>query len=268
MADAGTRVAGFADRLRRARFRAGIRLRYQVRPRIAAVRWFADRLPWEAWVRLCASDAASVVREIGRRSSRPMRFLQIGANEGRINDPIHDTVRARGWSGVLVEPLPHLFDQLVANYRDVPGLEFANVAIGHEDGRIPMFVVQPRSDDPEWATQIASLDRDVVLRHAYALPDLDDRIVTVDVECLRLSTLIDRYGVSRLDLLLTDAEGFDYEILRQVPLAAAWAPTFVVFESKHLGIAHYRETVARFSREGYRVVSLWPDAFAYRAPPV
>ena len=52
-------------------------------------------------------------------------FIQIGANLG--NNPydiIWRLVRERNWSGVLVEPLPHIFQQLKENYADVPNLHF------------------------------------------------------------------------------------------------------------------------------------------------
>lgn len=254
-------------RIRRARFRLRIWWQYRARARIGRIRWLAERLPWTVWCRLCAVDAERVVGEIGRRSRRPLRFVQIGSNNGRVNDPLNATVRARGWTGLLVEPLPRLFEELMANYADVPGLQFENVAVGEAEGEATIYTVSPRPGDPEWVDQIASLDRDVVLGHAYALPDLDDRIVPVTVACVPISTLVGRHDLSEIDLLHMDAEGYDYEIIRRIPLDARWAPRYLIFESKHMGNALYRETAARLRRAGYRVIDLWPDALAYRTAP-
>lgn len=216
---------------------------------------------------MCAWNAPTVVREIARRSSSSLCFVQIGSSDGVANDPLHDTVRSRGWSGLLVEPIPQLFEQLTANYRGVPGITTANVAIGTEDGKATIYAVDSRPGDPEWVDQIASLDREVVLRHAYALPGLESRIVPTEVESVRLSSLMAQQSVTSIDLLHIDAEGFDDEIIRQIEMHAPWAPRYLIYEKKHISAPRYLETRALLERAGYRLVEIWPDEFGYRLPP-
>jgi hypothetical protein len=105
------------------------------------------------------------------------------------------------------------------------------------------------------------------MRHAYALPDLDHRIIPVDVDAVPLRTLVVRYGLDSIDLMLTDAEGFDDEIVRQIDLKASWAPRFLIFEVKHSTIEGFRKTRGRLEEAGYTVVTLFPDALAYREAP-
>ena len=257
-------VAAHADRFR---FKTRLRWQYSVRPRLGGVTWLANRMPWTVWCVLCASGAEAVVHELGRRSSGPLRFVQVGSNEGVANDPLHETARARRWTGVLVEPLPHLFARLVENYQGVDGVSFVNAAIGPEDGTVTMYTVEAQEDDPEWVHQIASLDRDVVLRHAYALRDLESRIRPVEVECLSLGTLVARQGLVGVDLMHTDAEGYDKDIIEQIRFDAEWAPRFLLFEVKHMDREAYFATKARLEAAGYRLAGLWPDEFAYRTPP-
>jgi FkbM family methyltransferase len=216
---------------------------------------------------LCAWSAGPVVAEIGRRSGQPLQFLQIGSNDGLANDPLQATVRAWHWSGVLVEPIPALFSRLVANYAGVSGLAFCNVAIGNETGTTTMYTVARQPGDPGWVEQLASLSRDVVSRHAYALPDLERRIVPVEVECLGLAELVARGDLHRVDLLHIDAEGFDDTIIRQIPMNAAWAPQYLLFETKHMDRDCSLDTRARLKRAGYRVIDMFPDALAYRSWP-
>jgi FkbM family methyltransferase len=240
---------------------------FTVRPRVARVGWLAERLPWRWWCRLVPSDADAVVRELGRRSPRPLCVVQVGANDGVLNDPLHETIRARNWEGVLVEPVPRLFERLVANYAGVPGLRFAPVAIDEREGRRTMYMVRPQSGDPDWVEQIASFDRDVMRTHAYALADFDSRIVEVDVECITFATLVERYGLRSIDLLHIDAEGFDDRIIEQLQLDAGWAPNAIIFEKKHLGLDRYRAVKDRLRAAGYRFVNVLPDEVAYRSPP-
>lgn len=254
-------------RAKRTLFRLRIRWLYTVRPRLAAIGWLGPHLPWTLWCWLCAADAGAVVREIARRTDRPLRFVQIGSSDGVANDPLHETVRAHHWTGVLVEPLPHIFEQLVANYAGTTGVQFANLAIGADEGAITMYTVRPQAGDPYWVEQIASLDREVVRRHAYALPDLDSRIKPVEVQCMPLGAFVDRYQLDAIDLMHTDAEGYDYEIVSQIPLSASWAPRYLVFEAKHLARDRFLSLKARLGRAGYRFVWLGPDWFAYRDTP-
>ena len=130
-----------------------------------------------------------------------------------------------------------------------------------------MFTIDTRPTDPPWAGFIASLDRDNVLRHANVMPDVAERVRPVKVETVRLDTLLHRHGVERIDLMHVDAEGFDDHIVEQIDTRAPWAPRYVIFENKHLSPARYRRARAFLRERGYRVVNLWPDAFAYRKPP-
>jgi FkbM family methyltransferase len=251
----------------RARFQLALRWQYSVRRRLAGLTWLTHRLPWWMWCRLCAWEAPGVIRELAQRSGRPLRFVQIGSNEGVANDPLHETVRSHAWTGLLVEPLPHLFRQLTANYDGVPAISFANAAIAGEDGRITMYKVDARPGDPEWVDQIASLDREVILRHAYALPELEERIVSVEVQCRTLPSLVAQHELRTIDVLHIDAEGFDDQIISQIPIGAPWTPRYLLFEKKHMDADAYERTKRHLEAGGYRLVNLWPDEFAYRATP-
>ena len=247
-----------------ARFRVRMWWQFSIKQRLARQAWLAGRLSWRNWCLLCACYSAQVVREIARRAGRPLTFVQIGSNDGVLNDPLHGTIRSHGWSGLLVEPVPRLFEKLKANYQDVSGVRAANVAIGPVDGIATLYDVPGVPGDPDWVEQIASLDREVVLRHAYAVPDLERRIVPTEIESVRLSTLVTREGITAVDVMHIDAEGADDEIIRQIDMNAPWAPRYIVYESKHLDPGRYVANRTRLRAAGYSVVSIWPDELAYR----
>lgn len=263
----GTRQTGLVSAFWRRYFKARLKWQYGGRPRIGRITWLANRMAWPLWCRLCGTDGPTIVREIGRRSRGPLRFVQIGANDGVNNDPLSATVRAHRWSGVLVEPVPRMLERLVANYEGVPGLRFANVAIGPEEGTTTFYTVEGRPGEPAWADQISSLDRDVVLRHTYGISDLESRIVPIEIESVPLPSLVARYGLDSIDLLHVDAEGYDYEIVSQVQAGATWAPRYILFEVKHMGFDRWKVLKPKLRRAGYRFVNVWPDMFAYRERP-
>jgi FkbM family methyltransferase len=162
-------------------------------------------------------------------------FLQIGANDGEQRDPLRREVLRRDWTGMLVEPLPFVFERLRQNYAGIDRVRLLNVAVADLDGERPLFHLA-ESDDPSlprWYDALGSFRRDVVLRHRAFIPDIEERLVTTDVACVTPSTLLDRYGVGPVDLVQVDTEGYDYEILRRFPFERA-ASTLFIYEHHHL----------------------------------
>jgi len=237
------------------------------RRRVARLRWVNRRAPWRLWCALGAADALTVAWVVATRAGRPLRFLQIGSNDGVVHDPLHQVVRACHWTGVLVEPLPELFEKLVANYDGVPGLAFENVALGTEDGTTTMYKVDPRPGDPYWVALLASFDKDVILSQADVLRGVGSRLLEVAVETVTLETLVARNGLETIDFLHVDAEGYDHAVLEQIDFAAPWAPAFIVFEREHFDAATDRATRRRLGDAGYTCIDVWPDQLAYRVPP-
>jgi FkbM family methyltransferase len=83
-----------------------------------------------------------------REDPRPFFFLQVGAYDGVIDDPLHERVREGSWHGILVEPQPSHFRRLMENYAGVEGLTFINAAISEEGGPRRMFVIQDETGTP------------------------------------------------------------------------------------------------------------------------
>ena len=184
----------------------------------------------------------------------------------KANDPLHDVIRSYQWSGILVEPMPGLFEQLVGNYEGVSGLRFFHVAVGGGEGKMTMYSVDPRPEDPNWVMQLTSFDRDVVMSHSDELSKLASRIFTVEVESRTVASLIAETDLTNVDFVHIDAEGFDDQIIRDLPLSASWAQ-FLIFEKKHLSRTRYSDLKRLLRQEGYKVVNLWPDDLASRDPP-
>jgi FkbM family methyltransferase len=144
-------------------------------------------------------------------------FIEIGANDGVEDDHLRPFIVENEWSGIMVEPVPHLFERLRRNYAGLERVVLENVAIADRDGRVPFY--HPPEGDFD---KIGSFSRETTLRLARALqfPDLDDRIVTTEVPCLSFESQCRRHHVERLDLLVVDTEGYDFEILKRIDFSA------------------------------------------------
>ena len=58
------------------------------------------------------------VKELNEKLQGKLCFLEIGAMDGIGHDALHKHISANSnWSGLLVEPLPDMFDKLKQNYK-------------------------------------------------------------------------------------------------------------------------------------------------------
>lgn len=179
-------------------------------------------------------------------------FLQIGAHDGKTDDHIHSFVRKYGWRGILVEPVKPLFDRLVENYRGAEGLIFENKAVAADNGSHTLFRVRDDADLPDWCSQLSSLRRDVVLRKSYLAPKFERYLIEEQVNCVSFANLMACHGVTRLDVILIDTEGYDFEILRQVDFDR-YRPRLVIYEQKHLSPAEKKQALRLLESHGYSV---------------
>ena len=181
-----------------------------------------------------------------------VRFLHIGAHDGVSDERLERYIREHGWRGVFVEPVPGLLRQLQENYRDLEGLRFENSAIAESNRMRPFFEVLPTPEMPHWVSQLSSLRKDVILAHADAVPGIEKRIVERPVSCISVETLLRKHEIDRIDVVLIDTEGYDYEIIRQLDLGEL-QPRIVIYEEKHLSLRDRNAARQRLTAAGYTV---------------
>ena len=196
-------------------------------------------------------------------------FVEIGSNDGEQHDHLRPHILARDWTGVMVEPVPYVFERLRRNYAHVGRVRLANVAIAERDGRVPFFHLSAPPEDlvaaglPDWYDGIGSLSREHLLAHRDHFPDLEERLVTSDVEALSYASLLARFGLEHVDLLVIDTEGHDARILRSIDFSAD-QPRLVVYEHFHLPRSERDAAAAHLRAAGYETLEEGFDTFALR----
>lgn len=191
-------------------------------------------------------------------------YLQIGAFDGVSGDPMYPLIEKHRLRGILVEPQRDAFERLKANYsRFGPeAFLFFNAAIADHDGTATLYRIKPEARGPEWLHQIASFDRNVVLRHSQVVPNLESFIETENVRCMTFATLFEKAGIRRVDMLQVDAEGYDHEVLRLFEIPTR-SPAIIRFEHKHLDPVDYGQTVGMLVDLGYRFTVSAESTLAY-----
>jgi FkbM family methyltransferase len=198
-------------------------------------------------------------------------FVQVGANDGVTGDPIHDYVIRYHWKGLLVEPLPDMFRQLSESYRRQDGLIFENVAISDAPGSRDMYRISAvglsSAQLPYWAKAIGSFfnDRNPLGGQSVSAADFE-RIrpfITVEkVRCDTLDNLLRKHGVTRIDVLQVDVEGYDYHILKQLDFRR-FRPKIIRIEWLNLPEDERRLTLALLKSQKYRMFLSGNDLIAF-----
>jgi FkbM family methyltransferase len=188
-------------------------------------------------------------------------FLQIGAHNGRDNDPIAPLVREHHWRGLLVEPQKQVFTRLLENYAGEKQLLFENAAIAEREGTFTLYAFEGASaEDP---ASMAASSR----RHYLTLNSEGRRgtITPIEVPALTLNGLLAKHGVERVDLLQIDTEGYDFQIIKMIDFNRI-KPQIIHFESNYLNRSQKEECVRIFDAQGYSFLTLGIDSIAYQQP--
>lgn len=198
--------------------------------------------------------------------------LQIGANDGLMEDPVHKIIVKLELPAVLVEPLPDTFERLKQNYAGRKSIFFENCAVSDKPGLAKIHRISSTTPGvPAWAHGLASFNRNVLLKHkhwdAFAhLPGgLDKYIETLEVPVCTVAQLLERNAqISKFTAMQIDTEGHDLSILKSAA-DANFFPPIINFEHKHLSMADQATGRELLAAQGYAFLSDSTDTLAYRA---
>ncbi len=197
-------------------------------------------------------------------------FVQIGANDGKTNDPIYPYVTKYGLRGIAIEAQPEVFLLLEKTYKEFPMVTCVNAAVSQTTEKKSFYTVKESVKTHEnysRITGIATFDKNT-LRHTIKnkLPNgaiIDDFIVENLVEATTLDVILGKYNVERVDLLQLDCEGYDYEIIKMFDFEK-FSPSIINFESGHFSLSDRKECEELLERHGYKWFRYGIDTCAYR----
>lgn len=191
-----------------------------------------------------------------------IRFLQVGANDGIRADPIRNIVLERQLRGVLVEPLPDMFQSLVANYAGQPNLVFENVAIGEAEGQQTIYRLPASADVPDLYHGSASFFKptlEKMMRKMRCTAPILEEVVPMTT----MKRLVDKHGLKDAELLLVDCEGYDAKIVFGA-FDAGMAPEVVCYEYMHLTPDEIDGCASMLLGRGYKLCHIGIDTIAIR----
>jgi len=202
------------------------------------------------------------------RDLHSLSFVQIGANDGVMADPLHDFIDRYAWKGILIEPQRREFQKLKRTYRKNRLVKFENAAIANRRGFMNLYKLEDdyiRGREETGATfqeltGIASLSR----KNSELGQGWVDRnsIVAEKVATVTFSDILKKYRIAEIDILQIDTEGHDGKILRQINFKAI-SPKVIHFEHKFLSTTEREQCDKLLRSAGYVLEELTYDAIAH-----
>jgi FkbM family methyltransferase len=167
-------------------------------------------------------------RELDR--GQPFIFVQIGANDGISFDKLFQFNRENKTSGLVVEPLSDMFERLCYNYRSRPSVKPVRAALHPTQRTVKLHRVRPdlMYKLPHWASGIGSLDPAWHDKCGIA----GDAMVEEEVPAMTFMELLKAHSITRLNLLQTDVEGFDAEVIAMIDFSVI-QPAVIKYECVH-----------------------------------
>jgi FkbM family methyltransferase len=191
-------------------------------------------------------------------------FLQIGANDGYMSDPLNLAIYRHRLSGTFVEPQPNYFRDLQNTYRGFADMRFLPYAISAEAGHMTMYTLDCESGAlPGWARGVGTLSRVQIEKFGDQIDDIQSYIRSDHVECITVTDLLTRTLHPDPDMLVVDAEGFDHLILSQFDFAKL-ATRLVIYETESMEPGHAAELAATFEACGFGLIEAGQDTVAVR----
>lgn len=156
-------------------------------------------------------------------------YIEAGANDGISQSNTHSLER-RGWLGLLVEPNPHKFNECVANRSQAN--TFENVALVSFD-----YQAETILGNFDEVTTVDSLTSQITIPLDYydehQLTATKEKYVgrkNIFVPVATLQSLLDKAGLTHIDFLSLDVEGYEKEAMNGLDFLRN-PPTYIRVET-------------------------------------
>ncbi len=162
-------------------------------------------------------------------------IVQIGAFNG--NDKVYDILKKEITAkALLIEPVPWIFEELKNNYKIIANpdrLFFDNSVINIYNGECEFYAINNKQYSENWATQLSSLKLTLIKEHEQFLNNNELEYQKLILPCINSLSLIKKYNITDIEFLKIDAEGLDYDLIKDWPYDKI-KPKYLQFEIVHL----------------------------------
>ncbi len=209
---------------------------------------------------------------------KPFNIIQVGANDGKYNDPIYDFVKEykNATNIMLVEPLETVRPYLEEHYSYHPSVEIVNKAIGdQESSSIQLYGIKKKYWDDidvgygdSWPnyrvpTGVTTKNKNQMLRWISENVRSDSNpkniIQKFDVKIANPNSLINKSDImDDVQLLQIDTEGMDDKIVYSF-FESDIEPNIINIECEYLNKEKQMKYDQKLQGKGYKVFNYTPN---------
>ena len=154
-------------------------------------------------------------------------FVEAGANDGYTQSNTYYLERFRNWRGVLIEPLPAVYERCRLERPASKVFCCALVANDYEGATAPMLAANLTS-----LVRGAQRSPEADEAHCRLGAQIQDTVVSeVDVPACRLTSVLDEAGAGRVGFLSLDVEGYELQVLNGLDIER-FRPRYLLVEAR------------------------------------
>ena len=183
-------------------------------------------------------------------------FIQVGAHDGLMHDPLYSFLSKNECSGILIEPQEEILKIFRDRYKNRSNLLYYSLAVHPDKPKVALYTIKNPINYSQtgWATILSNRLSNVKSKGELAIKE---------VKAMPLMDIIKRSKFKTIDLLQIDTEGFDYEVLKMFNFKF-FKPILVQFEYIHLSKNDYKNSINLLSKNGYMTIKKKNDIIAIK----
>ena len=197
-------------------------------------------------------------------------YVQVGANDGVMADPVFATAKRDNWRGLLIEPHPTYFAALQRRYVGREGFTLRQVGISDAVGVLPLYYLNDSlmAEFPLWVQGSASVDQSRVEQQVRLACRKTGRafdpamISRTDVPMRRLDAVLAEEAITAVDLIVIDVEGHELAVMASADLKSL-ALRGMLVECNGKNAVQKPDYVAALNAAGLVVYELRDDLCAF-----
>ena len=183
-------------------------------------------------------------------------FVQVGAHDGLMHDPLCSFLEHNKWSGILIEPQEEVLKYFKNRYRNRSNLHYYSLAVHPNQSRVKLYSIKNPINYSQtgWAS---------IVSERFSNGKSKKELSIKDVKAMPLMDIIKNSKFKMIDLLQIDTEGFDYEVLKMFNFKI-FKPILVQFEYIHLSENNCISSINLLSKNGYQTIKKKNDIIAIK----
>jgi FkbM family methyltransferase len=186
-------------------------------------------------------------------SGPELTFIQVGAFDGLLQDPLRKYIGKYPWRGIMIEPQARAAERLRNLYAGNGRIVVIQAALDGQARQRTLYTLDPQRA-PAWAGALASFQRQHILKHADGIPNINEMILEELVDCVTFGDVLSKMPAVKVDILQIDTEGADAHVLSLFPFQQV-RPAIVHWEIRHLSLKQKEGCLDRLATFGYRFAS-------------